>query len=82
MKHAVCSIIRLISAGFVLFGGIEVGLEIMQHRVQHHQPNLWHYLIGSALLVFGFVFFAVSSSLASRLTDEDDDEPSSPPSDP
>lgn len=79
MKHAVCSIIRLIAAALVVFGGLEIGWEAMRHRVQHAETNLWHYLIGSLLIVVGIILFAASSNLAAQLTDEDDDEPPPPP---
>jgi drug/metabolite transporter (DMT)-like permease len=81
MKRAVRSLIQIIAAGVILFGALEIGLEIAHHQMQvreHVTPirtNVWRYLTGAVLLVIGAVLFLGSDSLAEQLTDdiEEDD---------
>jgi divalent metal cation (Fe/Co/Zn/Cd) transporter len=83
MKRAVRNLIRLLAAGLVVFGGIEIGLEFARHRVKNVEANPWHYAIGTVLIVFGIILFAFSSKAAAKLTDEfDDDDTTLPPSNP
>ena len=79
MKRAVRSVIQLIAAGLVIFGALEICLEIAHHMIQVHKhiepvaTNIWHYIIGAVLLVLGTILFLGSESLAEQLTDEPDD---------
>lgn len=79
MKRAVRSLIRLIAAGLMIFGTLEICLEIAHHFVQvreHIEPattNIWHYVIGAVLLVVGVVLILGAESLAEQLTDDVDD---------
>lgn len=80
MKRAVSSLIKIIGVAAVLFGLLEIGLEIAHHQVQvrdHADPvknNIWSYVIGAVLLFVGFILFAGSNSLAEQLTDDYDDD--------
>ena len=74
MKRAVCSIFRLVATGLAIFGGMEILLEFMRHRVRDAEAHSWHYLIGSVLIALGITLFAASANLATRLTDDFDDE--------
>jgi hypothetical protein len=83
MKRAVRSLIRLVAAALMVFGGMGIGLEYLRYRVKSAETSLWHYLAGSLLIVLGIALFAISSRVAARLTgDFDDDEIPPPPSDP
>jgi drug/metabolite transporter (DMT)-like permease len=79
MKRAVRTLIQIIAAGLMIFGVLEIILEIAHHQVQvrdHVDPiqtNVWRYIIGGALLLVGVVLFAGSDSLAEQLTDDFDD---------
>jgi uncharacterized membrane protein YkvI len=80
MNRAVRTVICIIAAGLLLFGALEIGLEIVHHQVQvrdHVDPiqtNIWRYIIGAVLLVLGVVLIAGSESLAEQLSDDIDDE--------
>ena len=76
MKRPVRILIQIITACMMLFGLMEIGLEVAHHHIQvrnHVNPiktNVWSYVIGVALLVVGFILFAGSNSLAEQLTDD------------
>jgi drug/metabolite transporter (DMT)-like permease len=79
MKRAVRTLIQIIAAGLMIFGVLEIGLELEHHAVQvrnHVEPvetNLWRYIIGALLLLVGVILFAGSDSLAEQLTDDIDE---------
>ena len=70
MKRAVRSLIRLIALGLFVFGGMEIILEYVRHRMRHTPISVWHCVIGSILIVLGVTGFAVSAKLAEQLTDD------------
>ena len=76
MRRAVCTLIRIIAAGLLVFGTLEIGLELVRHQIQVHnhvepiKTNIWHYIIGSILMVVGIILFLGSASLAEQLTDD------------
>jgi hypothetical protein len=76
MKRAVRTLLRLIAAGLLIFGALEIGLELEHHQLQirnHVEPaetNIWRYVIGAVLVVAGLILFAASASLAEQLTDD------------
>jgi drug/metabolite transporter (DMT)-like permease len=80
MKRAVRTLIQIVAVGLMVFGVLEIVLEIAHHQMQmrHHvspvRTNVWRYFIGAVLLVVGTVLFAGSDSLAEQLTDDIDDE--------
>lgn len=80
MKRAVRILIQIIAVGLMMFGVLEIGLEIAHHQVQireHIEPvktNVWRYIIAVALFVVGIIIFLGSNSLAEQLTDDIDDE--------
>lgn len=70
MKRAVRSLIRLIALGLFVFGGMEIILEYVRHRMRDTAISLWHCVIGSALIALGVFVFAISAKLAEQLTDD------------
>ncbi len=86
MRRAVRNLIRLIAAGLIIFGVMEIGLELVRHRMRQTEIRLWQCVIGSALILIGGLLAAASSNLAERFTDDDDDDGASnispPPSAP
>lgn len=80
MKRAVRTLIRIIAVALLVFGALEIGLEIAHHQVQvrnHVEPihtNVWRYVIGGILFVAGVVLFLGSESLAEQLTDDIEEE--------
>ena len=70
MKRAVRSVIRLIAAGFLLVGGMELGLEFVRHRLRGSHLGLWRCLLGLALAIAGGLLLAFSGRLAESLTDD------------
>lgn len=73
MKRAVRAILRLIAAGLLVFGGLEIGLEWLQHRVRKADISPWHCILGGILAGLGIVLFTASAGLAGRLTDDADE---------
>jgi divalent metal cation (Fe/Co/Zn/Cd) transporter len=73
MRRAVRNLIRFIAAGLVIFGGLEIGLEVMRDRLHKAGINLWHCFVGTILIVAGVLLFAVSARLAEQLTDDIDE---------
>ena len=79
MKRAVCTLIRIIAAGLLVFGALDIVLELVHHLVQvrNHveniQTNVWHYIIGAILIIVGVILFLGSESLADQLTDDIDE---------
>ena len=74
MKHAVCTILRLIAGGFVVFGLLQAGLEYLRHRARQADSTPWPYVIGAFLILLGAALFVFSSRIAARLTEDYDDE--------
>ena len=76
MRRAVRSIICLVAAALIIFGGLEIGLEYVRHRTNHTEISIWHCVIGAVLMVIGIILIAGSDSLAEQLTDDvEDDQP-------
>jgi len=73
MKRAVRSVIRLVAAGFLLVGAMEVGLEFVRHRLRGISFGWWRVLLGLALAAAGVVLWAASRRLAEILTDDFDE---------
>ncbi|HEU5123406.1 MAG TPA: hypothetical protein VFW05_05005 [Verrucomicrobiae bacterium] len=73
MKRAIRNLIRFIAAGLITFGGMEIGLEIMRHRLQNAEIGVRQCVIGSALIIIGAMLLAFSSRLADRLSDDLDE---------
>lgn len=80
MKRAVRTLIRIIAVALLVFGALEIGLEIEHHQVQvrnHVEPiktNVWRYIIGAILFAVGVILFLGSESLADQLTDDIEEE--------
>ena len=79
MKRSVRTLIQIVAVALMLFGVLEIGLEIAHHQVQvrdHIEPiktNVWRYVIGAALFVVAIILFLGSDSLAEQLTDDIDE---------
>ena len=73
MKRAVRAILRLIAAALVVFGGLEIGLEWLRHRLRNAGINPWHCLFGAILAALGIVLFAASDRLAGHWADDFDE---------
>jgi hypothetical protein len=70
MKRAVRGLIRIVACALILFGGMEIGLEIVRHRMKDLPVSAWHCVIGGVLIALGIFLFLVSASLAEQLTDD------------
>jgi hypothetical protein len=73
MKRAVRSVIRWIAAGFLLVGGLELGLEFERYRLRGEAPGWGRCLLGIVLAMAGGVLFWASGRLAGKLTDDFDE---------
>ena len=73
MKRAVRSVLRLVGAGFLLLGGMEMGLEFTRHRLRGAPFGWGRCLLGLGLAVAGCLVLAVSGRLAEKLTDDFDE---------
>jgi hypothetical protein len=78
MRRVVRTLLRLIAAGLMVFGVLEMGLEYMKHLEQVRQgapPDsaAWRYAIGAVLLGLGAGLMAGSGRLAEKLTDDSDE---------
>jgi cytochrome c biogenesis protein CcdA len=74
MKRALRNLIRFVAAGLLVFGGLEIGLELARRRVPNAEVQWWHYVAGAALIFLGGLLAAFSSKLAAHFID-DDEEP-------
>jgi hypothetical protein len=70
MKRAVRTLIRLIAFGMLIFGILEIGLELTRHQMHKTEISILHCIIGGVLIVAGTILFAVSAKLAEQLTDD------------
>jgi hypothetical protein len=70
MKRAVRSIIRLAAAGLVVFGIMEIGLELVRYRLRNAEISIGHCLMGAVLIALGITLFASSARLATKWTDD------------
>ncbi len=75
LRRAVCQVFRLIAAGLVLIGGLNVGLEFIRHHFRQTEINVARCLLWSIPVVLGVILFAASARLARRLTDDSDEDP-------
>jgi len=73
MKRAVRTLIRLIAAALVLFGGMGIGLEFLRHRMKNAEINIWNGMIGATLVLLGAILYGVSAKLANRWTKDFDE---------
>jgi hypothetical protein len=76
MKRAVRTLIRLVAAGLLVFGGMELGLEgyvYMRHQRSGAEISPWYCIIGAVLIVLGAILFAASSKLAHKLAGDLDE---------
>lgn len=72
MKRALRNLIRLVAAGLIVFGALEIGLEFIRHRMQKADVSVWRCMAGGILAAAGGLLFAAGAKLAGRLTDEDE----------
>jgi hypothetical protein len=70
MKRAIRNVIRLLAVALVVFGGIELGLELMRRQMQKAEIRLWPCLLGLILIAGGAVLFWASARIAERLTED------------
>ena len=68
MKRAVRTLIRIIAAALIVFGGLELGLEYARQRTA--TISWGQIILGSALIVIGIGLFAGSARLAEKFTDD------------
>ncbi len=73
MKRAVRAILRLAAVGFILFGGLELGLEVVRDRVRQARLSVWHCVLGAGLICLGVILFILSAKLAEWLADDFDE---------
>jgi len=73
MKRAVRNLIRLIGATIIVFGGLEIGLEYLRHRLRGAEIGLWNCIVGSVLIALGALLIAASSKLAEHFSGDFDE---------
>ena len=73
MKRAVRTLIRLVGAGFAVFGFMAFAFEFVKHRVRNAGISVWHCVLGAILIAIGVILFLGSESLAEQLTDDPDE---------
>ena len=57
MKRAVRAVLRLMAVGLFVFGGMEIGLEVMQHLLRKVEVKPWPCVIGLVLIGLGVLLF-------------------------
>lgn len=70
MKRAVRTLIRLVASAVIIFGVLEVGLELTRHQMRKVEISPWHCAIGAVLVICGAILFAVSARLAEQWADD------------
>ncbi|MBC8094999.1 MAG: hypothetical protein H7Y43_04230 [Akkermansiaceae bacterium] len=73
MRRAVRNLIRLVAAGMIIFGALQIGLEVARQRTQKTEIRLTQCVTGAALILTGGMLAAASARLAARFTEEDDE---------
>ena len=73
MRRAVRTVICLIAAGFIVVGGMNVGLEYVRHRLQDTEVSSWRICLGLVGVTLGLALFVTSRSLAEKMTDDIDE---------
>jgi hypothetical protein len=73
MKRAVRTLIRLVAAGFLVFGGMTIGLEFARRSVPNAEAKPSQFVLGGILLAGGLVLLVFSGRLAERLADDFED---------
>ena len=74
MKHTVQKLLRLVAAGLILIGGLNVAVEFARHWRLRDPLHLWNCLLWAVPVVLGLALFVKAAALARRLTDDFDDE--------
>ena len=67
-KKGATLLLRLAASGLIVIGGLLTGLEFLSHRARGIDVNLLKVAFYALMFVAGVVLFALSSSLAARLT--------------
>jgi len=70
MKRAIRTLLRLVAAGFIVFGGMTIGLALMRRRTPKAEASSWPFVLGAVLTALGMVLFWASGRLAERLADD------------
>lgn len=70
MKRAVRTLIRVVAAALVVFGGLGASLEFTRHRLQQADLRAGPLIQGAVLVVVGIVIFAASGWLAEKFADD------------
>lgn len=73
MKRAVRTLIRIIAAALVVFGGMQMALEFFRDRLNETGLRWGPIIIGALLIVGGIILLAASAALAERFTDDFDE---------
>jgi len=74
LVRAVRAVLFLIAGGFILTGGMNLGLEMMRHYYKHTAVSLARCAGWSLPVVLGVALALATPSLARQLTGEEDDE--------
>lgn len=74
MKRAIRTVLWLVAAGLIVIDGLNMTLELTRHWLRQTNLSIWFCLLWAILIVLGVVLFLKASTLASRLTDDFDDE--------
>jgi hypothetical protein len=72
MQRTVQMVLRLLAAGLIVVGGLNVVVEFARHWRLHAALNLWACVVWAIPIVLGLALFVKASALASRLTDDSD----------
>ena len=70
MKRAVQMVLRLIAAGLLVVGGLNLVLEFARRGRGAAALNLWTCLLWAVLIGLGVLLFAKAPALASQWTDD------------
>ena len=68
MRRAVRTLIRIIAAALVVFGGLELVLEYARERTA--SISWGQVILGAALIIVGIALLATSARLAEKFTDD------------
>ena len=66
-------LLRVIAAGLILIGGLDVAAEFLRHRAQHVEVSLGKAILNSFVCLAGVILLFASGKLADKIAERLDE---------